>query len=538
MSVQCHYCNYLPHHEYLCDPTGPGVCQPCKRLAEIEEQVKSIRRMLVGLENERQTLKTQVNRHHDRLIHRLPREIVSEIFEFCLPEDLMEAEFEGIPPKYSLSAPLVISAICRTWRAIALSAPRLWKTITIWSRFLPSAILVQNWIDRAGQLPLSIVLRLPFGEDETAIPIINTLTRYSKRWQELRCRMPAHLFSHFPTGIEDLPELRTLHLNNLRGTLRNTPLNLHPPRLNIFSFSGTRLCELDFDWTYLTQLSMEVVTPAIFLEVLRRAPALEKCTVQTFFIPEDESDDEFDAAFPPLPNPFVHSTLQELSIPADLCNCVFKQLQCPSLSALNLNPDCFAIGFDMPLVLEFLEKSRCSLERLSIMADSIPLSVSDITLICKRTQTLRDLSIRLITDDDAVVSVLRDILSQFSNIDGTVESLYLPALRSLSIKHDWDASDIYWMIPDIFGFYTLPECPSEYLYHRHALKTVTIIEEHEETEVDGALLSEIELEEITLKKTLWLRKAGVNLMFQVGEVDLIELTQDSPFGTSLLSTML
>ncbi|KAJ7167781.1 hypothetical protein C8R46DRAFT_870883, partial [Mycena filopes] len=54
----------------------------------------------------------------------LPVEITSEIFLCCLPRT---SEY-FLPPTFEspVRAPMLLLQICRTWRAIALSSPRLW----------------------------------------------------------------------------------------------------------------------------------------------------------------------------------------------------------------------------------------------------------------------------------------------------------------------------------------------------------------------------------------------------------------------------
>ncbi|KAG2738844.1 hypothetical protein P692DRAFT_20757495, partial [Suillus brevipes Sb2] len=47
-------------------------------------------------------------------VHRLPTEILSEIFLLCFPQDQ-----PGL-------APLLLSTVCRRWREVAVGFPKLW----------------------------------------------------------------------------------------------------------------------------------------------------------------------------------------------------------------------------------------------------------------------------------------------------------------------------------------------------------------------------------------------------------------------------
>ncbi|KAJ7509594.1 hypothetical protein B0H11DRAFT_1631428, partial [Mycena galericulata] len=82
----------------------------------------------------------------------IPVELTSEIFLHCLPRKRKR-------PSASV-APLLLAAICQKWRYIALNDPRLWTVLKI---HIPArcfrgynADMVQEWLLRAGNMPLSI----------------------------------------------------------------------------------------------------------------------------------------------------------------------------------------------------------------------------------------------------------------------------------------------------------------------------------------------------------------------------------------------
>ncbi|KAF9484851.1 hypothetical protein BDN70DRAFT_58091 [Pholiota conissans] len=66
--------------------------------------------------------------------------------------------------RYTICAPMVLSAVCRMRRVIAYVTPKLWTTLPLLSQVaettrdtLPTTSFVKEWIKRAGQLPLSII---------------------------------------------------------------------------------------------------------------------------------------------------------------------------------------------------------------------------------------------------------------------------------------------------------------------------------------------------------------------------------------------
>ncbi|KIK33273.1 hypothetical protein CY34DRAFT_60136, partial [Suillus luteus UH-Slu-Lm8-n1] len=58
-------------------------------------------------------------RGNQSAICRLPTEILSRIFMFCLPQD------QHLLPKPGL-APVLLTTICRRWRKVAVGFPKLW----------------------------------------------------------------------------------------------------------------------------------------------------------------------------------------------------------------------------------------------------------------------------------------------------------------------------------------------------------------------------------------------------------------------------
>ncbi|KAF8217151.1 hypothetical protein K438DRAFT_411998 [Mycena galopus ATCC 62051] len=89
----------------------------------------------------------------------IPVEIISEIFLHCLP---------ALPAAYAAahlsttSAPLLLGRICRMWREIAYTNPRLWTALKVSSwRGNGFQCMVQEWLRRAGSMPLSLDLAIP-----------------------------------------------------------------------------------------------------------------------------------------------------------------------------------------------------------------------------------------------------------------------------------------------------------------------------------------------------------------------------------------
>ncbi|KAK7037874.1 F-box domain-containing protein [Favolaschia claudopus] len=78
---------------------------------------------------------------------RLPLELSSQIFQNCLPD--------GPPQPDPRAVPMLLLNVCHRWTDMALSLPELWATIYL---DLPRAQIMDCWLRRAGNYPLSIHL--------------------------------------------------------------------------------------------------------------------------------------------------------------------------------------------------------------------------------------------------------------------------------------------------------------------------------------------------------------------------------------------
>lgn len=133
-------------------------------------------------------------------IDRLPDEILEHIFVLAgelhpcrtRRDDTHTARF------MSYSTELVVSAVSRRWRAIALSYSRLWTTIRLSASTTPRAL--QLYLDRSRCRPLDveIVVPMPKGATTASRPItqgalrtlLHTLLQALPRWRQLHVSTP------------------------------------------------------------------------------------------------------------------------------------------------------------------------------------------------------------------------------------------------------------------------------------------------------------------------------------------------------------
>jgi hypothetical protein len=450
-------------------------------------------------------MKEQVNHSHDRLIHHFPPEIAAYIFELAIPspEELMDIDFKR-PPRYAISAPFILSAVCRRWRAIAQSTPQLWKSIPLYLHNLyrgtMPATLFDTWIDRAGELPLSINLNLPEYVPKSATQIMDALNQRSNRLISLKYEGTPSFLPYFS---QDYPQLQTLHLTNCDRQLEPIKeiFKPCPKRLNALSISENMLVAVDLDWQHLTQLVLlDYHSLSTCFEALRRAPCLTRCTFRAHRetqAPEHNSS--------PSENRILQHNLQYLEITdvSSACEEVLNQLLCPNLSTLVLGGSSSRRkSFDIHTIIELLRRSECSLERLSLLFTST--TASDVASLCEGIPTLQHLHVhapysrpsRSSSNPRSPSRALFTRLAKHSTINGTKELQYLPALRSLTWYRSEEDPWPWTTLLDIFGAPTARSANRR----RQTLESVTISVLARRS--DDPLL---DIDEEALKRILWLR---------------------------------
>ncbi|KAJ7466020.1 hypothetical protein FB451DRAFT_1041286, partial [Mycena latifolia] len=121
--------------------------------SSLSDQITEIRMNLMRLERE----ELHASRHIERCVfalapvRRVPLEILAHIF-LCYTNLL--GKVESVEVKNGV---WILGHICSYWRAVALSTPDLWTSFRSLSPSHEGAPpLVQAWLDRAGNRPLSI----------------------------------------------------------------------------------------------------------------------------------------------------------------------------------------------------------------------------------------------------------------------------------------------------------------------------------------------------------------------------------------------
>ncbi|KAJ7171970.1 hypothetical protein C8R46DRAFT_1257594 [Mycena filopes] len=312
----------------------------------------------------------------------LPPELVAEIFLHCLDR-------KPVTPHVN-TAPLVLSRVCRRWRAIALCTPELWSYLVVPIHPSEDEIaMYQMWLSRACRTPLS--LRLEDGGDiryllQPLYPLdtfTQTVIGMSRQWRSLDIDAnPRTVASILRSLAGKLPLLKTLTVSDLPAKKDGFTLSLSDAsQLRHVSFSGDSSgIQLPQN---LTTLNLDVVNLLSCLAVLRNSPSLLNAsfliagalsTLPTLILRHDrvESLSFLGGNYPNPADPF--SILNCLQTPA------LKSLALGFLGRVPVND-----GIPIPF-FAFLSRSQVQLHTLTL--SRIPTTTRTLIQILKASPSL------------------------------------------------------------------------------------------------------------------------------------------------------
>ncbi|KAJ7340874.1 hypothetical protein DFH08DRAFT_245881 [Mycena albidolilacea] len=276
---------------------------PQMEAAHLASEIKRLQAMVGELAEKRGHLNDFIDPHVALLspARRLPQDVMEEIFVAALPSDRNAI-------MSSAESPLLLCHVCRTWRAIALSTPRLWgslhvvvpKNISALSRINGATI---TWLSRSGVLPLSISLVYPLPsppwEPQPAdfSTLLQTLVRYSSRWSRVRFDYIPYSFISPLAALSpaDVPILKTFVFEGDFSQMADISSVVFLGTASLHSLSIRRIgmiTSLPISWNRLRHLSLADRFPFhadAALRLLRQCPNLETCSLQVVGVTADAS---------------------------------------------------------------------------------------------------------------------------------------------------------------------------------------------------------------------------------------------------------
>ncbi|KAJ7613628.1 hypothetical protein DFH06DRAFT_144340 [Mycena polygramma] len=188
------------------------------RLSHHDDKLARLRTQYMQLQQERVSLSADLRKNKAVLssLRRMPPEILSEIFVWTLPSELMVTNRAAVDLQDS---PWMLTHICGHWRRVAIASPSLWSFLVIngvtgdsSETALPGAYplpLIRTQLQRANRLRLYFMAATvsPFTEHLTAL--LELLADHS-RWEEVLILAPRDFLLIVDRVQGRLPLLRRL----------------------------------------------------------------------------------------------------------------------------------------------------------------------------------------------------------------------------------------------------------------------------------------------------------------------------------------
>jgi hypothetical protein len=377
-----------------------------KRISWLYQDISRVGSFLQQLTSERQALQECITEHEAVLspARRLMPELWSEIFLLCSTQEPLEGIFlYDMPNIYNAkTGPLLFTQVCRAWRDISLSTPRLWTTVGAIVEEFPSVsqlALVNHWLAHSGDCPLTVyIAEYSFKSQRPHPPVdwsnqnaVHALVAQSRRWQKAFLRIPPafETWESFSPIHGQLPILQKLSLhpreledNSWPEDLRIDVFNV-APQLNELRLDYGNAGSVDLPYYQLTNFHIRGKLADSSVGILHLIPCLR---VSSLFIHTSHFHDTWLCAL----NLSTMSYWGRLGSGLSLLG----HLTFPFLEHLELRCDPFTPWDHQPF-LAFLGHSMCLLRRFSIT--SVDISAEQVSQILARIPSVRELRIDITT---------------------------------------------------------------------------------------------------------------------------------------------
>ena len=339
---------------------APTFCNCCGDALEEgrdpREELAELDALLERIKLKRYDLKRKINRLHSPIVRRLPPDVTSTIFEFCLPfinfSDYQVLAFIG----EDISFPLSLGAICTYWRDIAWSTPSLWSSLVIRVKIRHDpriiADLAQEWLARSGQLPLSIrIFALNNNNDKRVSALAVIINQYSTRWIDLDFCIPSDCYQHFHAIDNHAPTLKFIRFRcSLTADVMSLNFRLTCPRLERASLANVPMKGSNIQWDNLTHLTLDSMSIIDSFLILRKTPQLVFCKVSN-----TSSFGRRNIGA------LVLTSLRSLHLPISFAEHFLNNIIAPHLEELSLP---YYRNLSMEVITSFLGRSACLLRSL------------------------------------------------------------------------------------------------------------------------------------------------------------------------------
>ncbi|KAJ7731246.1 hypothetical protein B0H16DRAFT_1584009, partial [Mycena metata] len=211
------------------------------RLSNLDTSIGVLEDLLTKLRGHRKRATEDI--HHGRallsIIRRLPVDILTEIFDWTLPD-------WHTPPRRPINwSPWLLGRVCSQWRTVSLSVSTLWSNIDSASP-LP---LIMAQIQRSNETGLNV--RLSSSDTKALGPLVVC----SRRWKSVDIQTGGNILPFLDRVHGNVPLLCQLKYRDSTGVGSGTAFEI-APQLTSVIVTGKPLTRLP--WTQLTRLHQRI----------------------------------------------------------------------------------------------------------------------------------------------------------------------------------------------------------------------------------------------------------------------------------------
>ncbi|KAJ7215130.1 hypothetical protein B0H12DRAFT_357552 [Mycena haematopus] len=265
------------------------------RVADLDAEIFRLERSLLERSlSSRRTEKARVQQRLDSYTYpvlELPNEITSEIFIHFLPI------YPLCPPLIGPDSPILLTQICRAWRAIALGTPTLWRAISLPDPdpdipLADQALLSDAWLSRSRDCPISVSW---FDPDDFTMSrgaeLLHAIVPYRPRLEHLVVDVSLPQLQNIQGPMPLLRRLE-LHLLPFHGQ-EDSPTTqvsfLEAPLLRTVIVNAYAVENIRLPWAQLTSLALHGFCPRECASILQHTFNLVHCELGFSEDPNDEN---------------------------------------------------------------------------------------------------------------------------------------------------------------------------------------------------------------------------------------------------------
>ncbi|KAK1228281.1 hypothetical protein PQX77_008680 [Marasmius sp. AFHP31] len=433
------------------------------RLKKLNTEINRLRGAVILVETRREMVDKKLANYRSLLspIHRMPPEIMTEIFKLCCSYSSL-GTYRLCSPSY-LPPPMMLSSVCGRWRELALNTPALWASLFIYETLSSPDTRVYSgaklFMDRSKSAPLTINAEYE-GPPSHGRDFFEPLIQNSRRWACLDLSIEAsNLEARMFHSLRDqVPLLKHLGLRAsspippptvgqtaLLATSELAAFEL-APSLQSLTLAGHLVTpRLVLPWRQIKTLELDSTVIDALLPILRQC-----CTVEQITLRWINGSSLHTGSYVLLPSAGEISINVSIAY-VDALSSILEHLTLPGLKSMKLQTFRFAERHSpwdgVPTLREFFIRSSCSLTSLCLryvpmddksLLSLLPLIPALTTLtIVGNGETGSGTGTKMITNHFlARLSLYRETVGGFGTDRNRSADMLIPHLKDLSLVID------------------------------------------------------------------------------------------------------